>query len=142
MLPVIAKLLRLAKAKADFMRFAIIGGCGFTVNFCMLGLLYHGLHLPIAAADLLAAEISLWATFAGNNSWTFRGTHRHGFWQKVGRYHAYNWCGLGINTALVYVLVRYAGWYYGVALVAGSGTALLFNYFFNKKVVFVLTETA
>lgn len=123
--------------KPGMIRFLIVGGVGFVVNFIGLTILFHILNIPILVSQLLSAEVALLVTFVGNNYWSFRGDHHHTFTQKIIRYHMSGWIGLGLNSLCVVVLVKYAGWYYGLALVIGALVALTWNYTLNKKVIFL-----
>jgi putative flippase GtrA len=65
----------------DKIRFVIVGGLGFLVNYAMLALIYDLLGLPIIIAQILGAETALIATFFGNNFWAFIGHHHLSIWQ-------------------------------------------------------------
>ena len=120
----------------DKIRFIIIGGIGFVVNYLMLALFYDILSTPILIAQIFGAETALLATFFGNNYWAFKGRHRHTFWNKFIKFHASALGGLLINSFLVVVLVKYGHLYYGLALVIGSAAGLVWNYTLYKKFVF------
>lgn len=123
--------------KHGLIRFLVVGTVGFVVNFVCLTLFFHILKLPILISQLMGAEIALFFTFTGNNWWAFRGDHHHSLMQKLVRYHMSSWVGLGLNSLCVVVLVKYAGWYYGFALVVGAAIGLIWNYTLNRRVVFL-----
>jgi putative flippase GtrA len=123
-----------------FVRFGVVGFIGFLVNFAGLSLFYHHLKISIVISQLVSAEIALICTFVGNNYWAFKADHHHSFLQKLGRYHMTSWVGLGINSAIVVVLVRYASLYYGLALVIGAAVALVWNYTLNKRFIFITKQ--
>jgi putative flippase GtrA len=120
----------------DKIRFIFVGGLGFVVNYLMLALVYDFLSAPILLAQIVAAETALLATFVGNNFWAFRGHHHIPIKEKILKFHATAGIGLVINSSFVVVLVKYAHFYYGLALVVGSLAALIWNYTMNKKVIF------
>lgn len=117
-------------------RFIIVGGGGFIVNYIGLATLYDLLKIPIVVSTILAAEVALLATFVGNNNWAFHYDHHHSLGNKLLRYHAGAAVGITINDLLVILLVHYAHIYYGLALVVGSATALIWNYTIYKRIVF------
>lgn len=123
--------------KPGLIRFLFVGGVGFVVNFIGLTILFHMLGIPILISQLISAEVALIVTFFGNNYWAFSGDHHHTLKQKIMRYHMTAWIGVGINSLCVVLLVHYAHWYYGFALVVGAAVGLVWNYTLNKKVIFL-----
>ena len=120
----------------SFIRFACVGTIGFIVNYIMLAILYSGIHLQITLAQIIGAEVALLATFAGNNFWAFK-LHQHiSIRKKLITYHGTNWAAVLISSATVTVLVHFEGVYYGFALVIAALISMVWNYTFNKKIVF------
>lgn len=122
--------------KHDKIRFIIVGGIGFVVNFLGLTLLFHVLKLPILVAQVVSVELAILVTFAGNNYWAFQGHDHISFFRKLWRFHASAITGMAINSAIVILLVQFAGLYYGLALAAGSAAGLIWNYTLYKRFVF------
>jgi putative flippase GtrA len=120
----------------DKIRFLVVGGTGFVVNYAMLFLLYDLLSLPIFIAQLAGAETALIATFVGNNFWAFSGHDHHSMLHKIVKFHASALGGLLLNSACVIVLVHFAHVYYGLALAVGSIVGLCWNYTLYKHFVF------
>lgn len=120
----------------DITRFVFVGGVGFVVNFLMLALLYDVFNLPISVSQIIGAETALLATFVGNNFWAFVGHHHISVKKKLIKFHATAGIGILINSGCVIALVKYAHFYYGLALVVGSLAGLAWNYTMNKKVIF------
>lgn len=120
----------------DKIRFVIVGGLGFVVNYLALAIFYDCLKLPILIAQIIGAESALLATFVGNNYWSFKGHHHISIKKKLIKFHASGLAGLAINTTCVVLLVHYAHFYYGLALVIGSAAGLLWNYNLYKRFVF------
>jgi len=122
--------------KPGLIRFLFVGSVGFVVNFIGLTILFHILGIHILFSQLISAEAALIVTFFGNNYWAFSGDHHHTLKQKIIRYHATSWIGVGLNSLCVILLVHYAHWYYGLALVVGAIVGLFWNYTLNKRVIF------
>lgn len=121
----------------DKIRFLVVGGIGFLVNYAMLALIYDFLGAPILVAQIIGAETALLATFVGNNFWAFIGHHHISVRKKLVKFHASAFAGLAINSTFVVVLVHFAHLYYGLALVVGSAAGLVWNYTMYKRYVFV-----
>jgi putative flippase GtrA len=120
----------------DKIRFIVIGGIGFIVNYVVLTIVYHILGAPIIVGQVLGAELALLATFVGNNYWAFSGHHHVSIRKKLIKFHASAVGGLIINSVTVVLLVHYAHLYYGLALIVGSALGLIWNYTLYKKFVF------
>ena len=102
----------------------------------MLAIFFDLLKAPIIIAQVIGAETALLATFVGNNFWAFKGHHHVSIKKKLLKFHASALTGLLINSSLVVVLVHYAKFYYGLALVVGSIAGLVWNYTLYKRFVF------
>ncbi len=126
----------------SFVRFSIVGFLGFVVNYVALTVMFRGVKLNILPAQILSAELALIVTFLGNNYWAFRDHHHISVRVKIIKYHLSSGAGLIINTAIVSLLVTYAHFFYGLALVLGSITALLWNFTINSTFIFKKSTTA
>src|SRR3954464_13877009 len=58
--------------KIDFVRFCIVGGTGFVINFIILTVLHKLLHFPVFSAQLIGAEIALFSNFMLHHHWTYK----------------------------------------------------------------------
>lgn len=114
----------------------MVGGIGFVVNYAMLALVFDLLGASILVAQIVGAETALLATFLGNNFWAFVGHHHVSIRHKLAKFHLSALTGLLINSTCVVVLVHYAHFYYGLALVVGSLAGLIWNYTLYKRFVF------
>lgn len=117
-------------------RFLIVGSVGFVVNYVALAVLYDLLNMPIIVAQIIGAESAVLTSFAGNYLWTFSGHQNNPMWKKMIRFHISALTGLAINSTTVVLLVQFTGLHYGLALVIGSVTGLVWNYSLYKRFVF------
>lgn len=120
----------------DVVRFVVVGGFGFIVNYVVLTILISGLGLPTLAAQIISTEIALLATFIGNNYWAFKGHEHIPVFHKLVKFHMSAGIGLVINVSAQALLVSYGHIHYGIALVGGTLAGLVWNYTLNKKFVF------
>ncbi len=119
--------------KIDFVRFSMVGAVGFLVNLGALFVFYDLAGLPIWAAQLIGAEIALISNFTMHHFWTFR--NRGGGKRKrilLTQFHLSSWSGVLINTSIVVLVVSVFHAHYFMGLVAGSATALFWNFFWTK----------
>ena len=110
----------------QFLRFAAVGACGTAVQYGVLwaGVEHGGAAPPVASAAgyLLGSVVN----YLLNYFLTFGQQASHG--HSAPRYAALLGVGWCLNTALMYLLVRQALWYYWSAQVVTTGLGLLWNF--------------
>lgn len=62
---------RIQKSK-QFIKFLMVGGTGFIINFIGLNVFWHIFNLPESLASSLGAELAIISNFFLNNHWTFK----------------------------------------------------------------------
>jgi putative flippase GtrA len=88
-------------------RFVLVGAAGFAVNLAVFALLYE-LGVPYLAASLLSYAFSNALMYLGNRYFTF-GLGRAGFWAGYARYVLVGGVVVGLNAALLAILVELLG---------------------------------
>lgn len=119
--------------KIDFIRFSMVGAVGFLVNLGMLYLLFDVSGMAIWAAQIIGAETALISNFTLHHFWTYR--ERAGQKRKrilLAQFHLSFWSGALINSSIVVLAVSVFQMHYFIGLVAGSATALFWNFFWTK----------
>ena len=122
--------------KIDFVRFSLVGGCGFVINLSILMLLYRGVHVSIFLAQLIGSEIALFFNFILHHKWTYK--HRNivsSIPTLLVQFHASSWAATLGSAALVGAQVKYLHLNYVVALVASSAVVLFWNYTWARSVI-------
>jgi putative flippase GtrA len=127
------------KAIPEFVRFCIIGGSLFVFDAVMLEILVRNGVGPFFAR-LISLALSLQLAYVAHGLFTFRGH---------GGFNPKNWLGfiganlLGacINFGVFMAVLTLMGEERGMVsrisgLVAGTGVALFFNYWMNRRYVF------
>lgn len=120
----------------SLVRFMIVGSGGFAINYVALFLFFDILNLPIWLSQIFGAEISLIATFFGNNFWSYKGHEQRSLMGKFVKFQVTATIGLIINTACVTIAVSHMGLHYGIALALGTFAGLIWNHNANKNIVF------
>jgi putative flippase GtrA len=122
--------------KIDFVRFCIVGGTGFVINFVILIILRRGFNVDVFIAQLIGAEIALFSNFMMHHHWTYKA-------HKVNKsiptlliqFHATTWPAI-IGSALMVTggekIFHLSNLF---ALVVSSVIALLWNFGWSKYVV-------
>jgi putative flippase GtrA len=88
-------------------KFVLVGAAGFVVNLAVFALMYE-LGVPYLAASILSYAISNALMYLGNRYFTFALGH-DGFWAAYGRYAIVGVVIVGLNAAILAVLVELAG---------------------------------
>lgn len=121
-------------------RFAVVGGAGFLVDASVLSFLVQlaemGLYLSRAVSFLLAVSL----TWYLNRTWTFGTTNNKRKRKEYVRYTLLQIVGALINLGVyVYFIetVEKMSQYPVIPLAIGASVALVFNYFFSRKLVFI-----
>lgn len=58
--------------KGSFGKFLVVGGFGFLINAVLYEVLVSTTHLPIALANIVAAQFAIFSNYNFNNLWTFK----------------------------------------------------------------------
>jgi putative flippase GtrA len=94
-------------------KFGVVGGSGYVVNLIVFGLLTSSLGVQHIAAAVGAFCVAVTNNFLINRHWTFRagkgpeGRGRAAF--QAPRFFAVSMVGLGVNIAVLYLLVDVGG---------------------------------
>lgn len=122
--------------KIDFIRFCIVGGTGFTINFIVLVVLNKGLDIHIFLSQLIGAEIALFSNFMLHDRWTYK---HHKVEKKKHRllvqFHMTTWPAIIGSALMVTGFEKLLNFNNLSALAVSSLIALLWNFFWSKYVV-------
>jgi putative flippase GtrA len=118
--------------------YLFIGGAAALVNLAVFWVVLYRVALPVDAhvhyliANLIAAEISIFANFIPNDRFTFSHLpgHARSWWVRCGRFHV-TAIGGTIVTAVVSLGLHFAGLPGMVAQAGAIIVALIFNFTFH-----------
>ena len=122
--------------KIEFIRFCIVGGLGFVINFILLISLSRGFGLPIFLAQAIGAEIALFSNFILHHNWTYKN-------KKVDKtisslliqFHATTWPAILGSALMVSGGVELLHLSKLIALIISSVIALMWNFVWSKFVI-------
>lgn len=126
----------------SFIRFGIIGACGYVVGASVLALTTGPLRLDFATGNGLAIFIAMTFTWQGNRYFTFRNrraTSLPGILQEGLKFAGANSVGALANYLAALALVHYAAFPLSnkfVAQAIGVLVGLIFNFTLSKTLVF------
>jgi putative flippase GtrA len=125
-----------------FVRFGIIGACGYVVGATVLALATGPMKFDFAAGNGLAIFIAMAFTWQGNRYFTFRAQRARGLvgaLQEWLKFMGANAVGAVVNYLTALALVHYATAPFSnkfVAQAAGVLVGLAFNFTLSKTLVF------
>lgn len=92
-------------------QFAVVGGTGYLVNLVVFALLTAGLDVHHVLAAVGAFVVAVTNNFVLNRIWTFRlqGSREHPAGFQAARFFTVSIVGLGVNLAVLTLLVDLAG---------------------------------
>ncbi len=116
-----------------FQKFLVVGAIGLVVNQVMLYFLVSLTALALPIASPVAIVISMGATFALNEVWTWhdRGTGR--ILSRAVMYGTINSGGLVINAGVL-LFLHGQGMHYLLANLIGAGIAAVWNFGLNNAI--------
>jgi putative flippase GtrA len=137
LIPVVGRFL--PPLNGHFMRFCVVGGLGFIVDFSVLkAVVYLGVS-PLAGR-MISFPAALTATWLTNRAWTFR-EHRgsQSLLKEISTYAAVQSVGFIANYAVYTAMILWLPILRGALLppmVAGTAAGLVINYLGSKHIVF------
>jgi putative flippase GtrA len=116
-----------------FQKFLVVGVVGLAVNQGLLMVQAGTFGVPVAVASPIAIFVSMIATFALNETWTWHDRGTGQIAQRAMLYGAINSGGLLINWGLL-VWLHGHGMHYTVANLFGAGIAAVWNFALNHAI--------
>ena len=122
--------------RIDFVRFCIVGGTGFVINFFILTLLHKLFNAPIFIAQLIGAEIALFSNFMLHHHWTYKAHKVQKTMKKLLlQFHASTWPAILGSALMVTGAEKFLHFGNLLALATSSIIALLWNFGWSKYVI-------
>ena len=122
--------------KIEFIRFCIVGGTGFVINFIILVILRNIFSFPVFLAQLIGAEIALFSNFMLHHHWTYK-SHKveKSLKQLIIQFHISSWPAILGSALMVTVAEKYLHLSNVLALILSSVIALMWNFFWSKFII-------
>lgn len=117
-----------------FQKFVVVGSFGLAINQGLLFTLRHIAELPLSVASPVAIFVSMVATFALNEIWTWHDRGSGPILHRLCFYCPINTVGLLINFGVLSYLVHDHDWHYLLANLIGAGVAAVWNFSLNHLI--------
>ena len=125
-----------SRASAQFLRYCVVGGCGFAVEAGVIAVLQYVWHWSALPCRLVSFPAAVLVTWWLNHRYTFRSS---GGWTEVVRYFSTQGAGLIANLVVYAVMVRLFPMLDRHALLplaAGSAVGLAVNFVLARRWAF------
>lgn len=131
--------LRIRDSKS-FIKFLVVGGTGFLINFSLYYLLVNHTSLSLAVSNIIAAQFAIFSNFNFNNLWTFKerkSTSIFNYFKKMIGFYATSNIGVWlIQTGTIKIGdVLYGREFYIIYFVLGTGLLLIWNFTMYSLVI-------
>lgn len=117
------------------LRFGIVGLTAAAVHYWVVIALVELLHIAPLQANAGGFIVAFWVSYFGHRHWTFSdvvATHVQGAHPSFLRFLLVAVLGFCMNELLFYLLLRYAGWPYYLALAVVVFTVAVLTYVLSR----------
>lgn len=115
------KLRALCVKYREQLAYLVVGVCTTLINYLLYALLTEGFHLYYIASNVIGWIAAVAFSYFANGKWVYRSTARRG-WREAGEFVCSRLFSLGLETALLFVLVDLL---HGDKLIAKLAVAVL-----------------
>lgn len=116
-----------------WVRFGIVGVAA-TITYFVLAVIFERMGIPVFVGNTLSYVFGFGVSYTGHRTWTFQSTASHG--SALPKFLATQIFGLGLNTAIIWALMRFAGLAYIFAMPVAIVTVPVAVYLISKFWVF------
>lgn len=116
-------------------RFGIVGLTAAAVHYWVVIALVELLHIAPLQANVGGFVAAFWVSYFGHRHWTFSdavASHTDGTHSSFLRFLLVALLGFGMNQLMFYLLLRYAGWPYYLALAVVVFTVAAMTYVLSR----------
>ncbi|MES2059982.1 MAG: GtrA family protein [Patescibacteria group bacterium] len=117
-------------------KFVISGGSATIANLSILYMLTRFAHIWYISSSIIAFLSAFMISFVLQKFWTFEDRSRDTIHKQAFMFFLTVLIGLCVNTALLYILVEYAGVHYIFAQIVSGIIVAVMNYFAYQKFIF------
>lgn len=102
----IGKIRNIMEKYREQLAYLVVGVCTTAINYVVYALLTDGAHIYYVTSNVAAWVIAVAFSYFANGKWVYRSTGRRG-WREAGEFVASRLFSLGLETALLFLLVDF-----------------------------------
>lgn len=120
----------------QFLRYSVVGGIAFVVDYGTLYLLteFLGLHYLISAA--IAFILGLICNYCLSTKWVFGESRIRSRWAEFIGFALIGVVGLGLNELIIYVSTDILGIHYMIGKIASTFIVFIWNFLARRFILF------
>ncbi len=118
-----------------FIKFGIVGFSGLIIDFSITYLLRNIIKINQFIANACGFLIAASSNYALNRIWTFQSHNPH-ITEEYIKFIIISLIGLGINTLVLFILVKKLQWNFYFSKLFAIGSATIWNFFANLLYTF------
>jgi dolichol-phosphate mannosyltransferase len=128
-----------ARQTQRFLKFGLVGSCGFAVNMFLLWFLTEKVGVYYLVSSIVAIEISLLNNYVLNDAWTWYDRGKEGkreYFKRMLQYHVTASAAMLTNLLILWILTEIFHIYYLVSNIFGILCGAALNFFLNDRWTF------
>lgn len=118
-----------------FLKFGVVGCLGTAIDFGLTYVCKEWLKIPKFAANAIGFVVAATNNYILNRIWTFQ-SHESEVGIEYIKFFGVSLIGLGINTAILYLLNEKLKWNFYLSKVGATGVTLVWNFLANYLFTF------
>lgn len=117
----------------QILRFLVVGGTAFLIDFFTLWLLTERLGLSYLLANCISFTISVTFNYILSTIWVFNAKHSKGKGLELMVFILLSLVGLGINQGIMWITVEKADINYLLSKILATSLVMIFNFITRKQ---------
>jgi len=118
-----------------FLKFGVVGLSGLVIDFALTFLFRNILKINQYVANAIGFAVAASSNYIINRIWTFN-SHNPQMVEEYVKFFLVSLVGLGINTLVLYFLVKRFKWNFYFSKLFAIGAATVWNFFINLLFTF------
>ena len=137
----LASLKTLLRDKPDslvgqLLRYAVVGGVSFIVDYGSLWLLTEEAGLPYLWSAAIAFILGLTCNYILSTRWVFGESRIRNAWGEFAAFALIGLKGLGLNELIMYACTDGLGFHYMISKIVSTGIVFFWNFLARRFIVF------
>ncbi|MCD7886139.1 MAG: GtrA family protein [Clostridiales bacterium] len=116
----------------QIMKFGVVGGLAFLIDYGLLALLTEVIGLHYLLSGAISFSVSVIFNYICSVLWVFDVDKKRGGARNLGIFLVLSILGLGINQLLMWLLVEGGGIYYLLAKIFATAVVMVYNFITRK----------
>ncbi len=122
----------------EFMRFLVIGGIGFIIDYSCMFILTEFMQINYLLSSMISFSFSATLNYIFCSRWVFKAKKENV--KSAAVFFLVSIIGLALNTFIINILVEKYNIYYMISKIISSIIVVIWNYTIKKKVIMLYNK--